>query len=156
VRIFAALDAVDAANQRFTVLGLDVRVDDLTRLEDKTDADVEPLRLADLNPGEYLEVRGSEDPGSTADVIAALVERDDVDDTLLQGFVTSVTDPSFEILGVTIDTTSTGVFRDIDDSFMTREQFFAAVGAGSLVKARGTEISTTVLAATEVELELEL
>lgn len=154
VRIFAALDSVDTANDRFILLGIEVRTDVLTRFEDKTDADVEPLRLTDLNSGEYLEVRGSEDPASSAGVIAALVERDDVDDTLLQGFVAAVAQPSLEILGVTIETGG-AVFRDIDDSPMSAQEFFAAIGPGSLVKAQGVESSATVLTASEVELELE-
>jgi len=39
---------------------------------------------------------------------------------------------------------------------MSRQDFFAAIGPGSLIKARGFESSTTVLMASEVELELEL
>jgi hypothetical protein len=155
VRVFAQIDSVDALNSRFVLLGIEVRVDSLTRLEDKTNAKVDPLGLADLNVGDYLEVRGSEDPSSSADMVAAIVERDDADDTILQGFVTSVADPSFEILGVTIDTTTTSVFRDVDDSIMSRQAFFAELAPGRLVKAKGSESSSTVLAASEVEYEIE-
>lgn len=155
VRITADVDSVDAPNNRIVVLGIDIEVDELTRIEDKSSADVEPLTLGLISAGNYVEIRGSEDPGSSADVVAAIVEREDQDnDAILQGFVESVAEPTLTILGVTIET-SGAIFRDIDDSALSAMQFFAQVNAGTLVKARGLETSATALTATEVELELE-
>ena len=156
VRITADVDSVDSANDRLVLLGIDVEVDELTRVEDKSSADVEPLTLADINAGDYLEVRGSEDPNSTADVVAVIVEREDPDtEAILQGFVVSVTEPSLEILGVTIETNGATVFRDVNDAPLTSMQFFAQLVAGDLVKAKGIESSATVITASEVEFELE-
>jgi hypothetical protein len=136
-----------------------VRVDELTRVEDKRD-DVEPFGLADINAGDFIEVRGSDDASGAAAVIAALLERDDLPDpanpgadTELQGFVDSVAQPSLTILGVTVETGGGTVFRDGNDQAIGAAAFFAAVDNGSLVKARGFETSATVIVAEEVELE---
>ena len=72
----------------------------------------------------------------------------------MQGFVSSVAEPTLTILGVTIETNG-AVFRDVDDSILTAAEFFNVVGVNSLVKAEGVESSTTTITATEVELELE-
>jgi len=155
VRVTADVDSVDAANNSFVVLGIVIAVDELTRIEDKSSADIEPLTLNQINAGDYVEVRGSEDPGGSADIIAAILEREDQDnEAILQGFVAAVNDPALEILGVTISTTG-AIFRDVDDTPLTATQFFAQVNVGTLVKARGLETSDTALTATEVELELE-
>ncbi|MDH5501366.1 MAG: DUF5666 domain-containing protein, partial [Gammaproteobacteria bacterium] len=75
--------------------------------------------------------------------------------TILQGFVETVSDPSFTILGVSITTNGSTAFRDTDDSIITAAEFFNRVSAGSLVKASGTETSSMAITADEVEFELE-
>ena len=138
------------------MLGVTVSTDALTRLEDKSDADVRPLTIADIAAGDYLEIRGSESPAGSGQILATIVEREDVDPrTILQGFVTNVANPTFTILGVTIETNG-AVFRDVDDSILTPAEFFSLVDVNSLVKADGIESSATTITATEVELELEL
>lgn len=155
VRAEALVDSVDAASGSFVVLGITVNTDALTRLEDKSDADVRPLTVSDLAAGNYIEVRGAEFPAGSGQILATIVEREDVDTrTELQGFVTAEADPTLTILGVTIDT-SGAIFRDVDDSILTRSEFFDRVDINSLVKARGTESSAMSIAATEVELEVE-
>ena len=110
----------------------------------------------DLNVGDYLEIRGSEFPAGSGQVVAAILEREDVDSrTILQGFVETAADPAFAILGVTVTTNGATVFRDTDDSTISATEFFSRLSAGSLVKARGTETSSTAITADEVEFELE-
>jgi hypothetical protein len=157
VRAMAVIDSVDGANDSIVVLGITVNVDDLTRLEDKTDADVNPLSVSNLTAGEYVEVRGDEFPAGSGNILASILEREDLDtETILQGFVETTTNPSFTILGVTIETSGGTVFRDIDDTVMPAADFFNQLAAGDLVKASGTEAADTVISATEVEFELEL
>jgi hypothetical protein len=128
----------------------------LTRLEDKSSADADPLTINDLNTGDYLEIRGSEAPAGSRQIIAAILEREDPDTrTILQGFVESVSEPSFTILGVSVVTSGATVFRDTDDSVISAVEFFSRVSAGSLVKARGLETTATTITADEVEFELE-
>ena len=156
VRIEANIDDVDAAGGTVTVLGIGVTVDALTRLEDKSSADIEPFTLADLNANDFVEIRGSEDPPDSGMVAALRLERDDDDpDTIVQGFVQSVSDPDLAILGVTIQTDAGTIFRDVDDSVLSQSDFFMMVMQGSLVKAKGTLMAGNVIDAEEVEFENE-
>ena len=69
-------------------------------------------------------------------------------DTELRGFVESVADPSFTILGVTINTNGGTQFVGIPGA--------GGVGdlkIGNQVSVEGTEISSTAIQAVEVELE---
>ena len=154
VRITALVDSVDTSAETLTVLDIVVDVDALTRFEDKTDADKEPLVLADLNAGDYVEIRGTQTAASGS-VLAALVEREDPDsETELQGFVEAFNDPEITILGVRIDTTG-AVFRDENDAVLSRSEFFSRLAVNALVKASGTESSAAAIDASEVEFELE-
>jgi len=156
VRATAIVDLVDSGANSLVVLGITVSVDALTRLEDKSSADVRPLTLADINAGDYVEVRGGEFPAGSGDILATILEREDFDpDTELQGFVETISDPSFTILGVTIQTDGGTVFRDVNDNVISSTNFFNQLGPNSLVKADGTEVSDTVISAQEVEFELE-
>ncbi|MDH5212825.1 MAG: DUF5666 domain-containing protein [Gammaproteobacteria bacterium] len=156
VRVTALVDSVNAAGNSLVMLGITFNVDALTRLEDKSSADVDPLTIGDLNAGDYLEIRGSELPAGSGQIAAAILEREDIDSrTILQGFVETVSDPSFTILGVSITTNGSTAFRDTDDSIITAAEFFNRVSAGSLVKASGTETSSMAITADEVEFELE-
>ncbi|NNF17858.1 MAG: hypothetical protein HKN70_14030 [Gammaproteobacteria bacterium] len=155
VRVTALVDTVNAAANSLVMLGITVNIDALTRLEDKSDADLDPLTISDLASGDYLEVRGAENPPGSAAVLAAIVERDDSDDeTELQGFVTSISEPAITVLGVTIETGS-AVFRNASDTIISRADFFNQIGVNSLIKASGTETARQVISADEVEIEIE-
>ncbi len=156
VRATANVDSVDAANDSLVVLGITVTVDALTRLEDKSNADVEPLTLAAINAGDYIEVRGDEFPAGSGGVLATILEREDPDNEAeLQGFVETVGATSYTVLGVTINTNGGTVFRDENDLVISEADFFNRVAVNSLVKADGTEVSSMAITATEVEFEVE-
>lgn len=156
VRATANIDSVDAANNSVVLLGINVNLDALTRIEDKSSADVNPLTLDDVNAGDYVEVRGDEFPAGSGDILATIFEREDADpDSILQGFVEAISDPSITILGVTIETDSNTIFRDVNDNMITAADFFNQLGMNDLVKAKGTESADTTISATEVEFELE-
>ncbi|MBT8100311.1 MAG: hypothetical protein KJO82_11195 [Gammaproteobacteria bacterium] len=156
VRVTANADSVNAANDSLVILGIPVTVDTLTRFEDKSNADVDPLTLADINAGDYLEIRGDELPAGSGTILATILEREDPEaEAILQGFVETIADPSFTILGVTINTDGATVFRDVNDNVITAADFFNRVTASSLVKAKGNEIADSAITATEVEFELE-
>lgn len=154
VEVTGLVDSVDAAGGSLTVLGIPVDVDALTRFEDQSDARVEPLTLADLNVGDFVELRGDEIPAGGGRVLAAILERDDADDEVeLQGFVTAVAAPTLTILGVTVETNGSTEYRDADDAPMSQAEFFSRVASGTLVKADGVETSPTTIVADELELE---
>jgi hypothetical protein len=158
VRATANVDSVNAGANSLVMLGITVSVDTLTRLEDKSSADVRPLTLADINAGDYVEVRGGEFPSGSGDILATILERDDADtEAILQGFVETISNPSFTILGVTIQTGAGTIFRDENDTVISSTDFFdqLALAPNSLVKAKGSEVAETVISATEVEFELE-
>ena len=57
-RLAAQVDSVNP----LVVLGITVRVDALTRIEDKSVANLKPFSVADINVDDYIEVRGDENP----------------------------------------------------------------------------------------------
>ncbi len=156
VRATANVDSVNAADKSLVVLGITVKVDAQTRLEDKTDADVTPLTLSDISAGDYIEVRGSEFPAGSGTILAARFEREDPDNrAILQGFVEAISEPSFNILGVSIETSGATVFREADGTVISSTNFFGQLTENSLVKAKGTEVANSTISATEVEFEIE-
>jgi hypothetical protein len=156
VRITGLVDSVHVAVDAFVVLGITVRIDSTTRMEDQSDADLERFGLADLRVGDYVEVRGMEFPAGSGEVVAARVEREDPEArTELRGFVQSVAEPAFTILGVIVSTSGTTEFRDENDAAITANTFFGQLVPGTLVEARGIEIADRAIAASRVELEDE-
>lgn len=147
IRLESTVESV--GSDRLTVLGIEVRVDLSTRIEDKSDADVEPFTLADIVVGDFVEIRGFEDDEG---IKATLLEREDVDDEVaLRGFVESVNAPDLVILGVTIRTDGGTQFRDVNDALIDAATFFDQA-EGRLVEADGT-LGNGVIFADEVELE---
>ncbi len=147
IRITATVDSV--GSDRLTVLGIEVHVTASTRMEDKSDADVEPFTLASLAVGDYVEVRAFENADG---VVATLLEREDPEDEVeLRGFVDSIAQPDLVILGVTVHTDGGTQFRGLDDAPIDAATFFAQA-EGHLVEADGT-LAGGVFLADEVELE---
>lgn len=147
VRIDSLVEDVQA--DRLTVLGIVIRVDAATRLEDQSSADQEPFNLSHVVVGNYVEIRGYEDASG---IVATRLEREDFDgDVALRGFVDGVGDPEFTILGVTVSTVVATVFTDIDGSQLSAAEFFAQAN-GRLVEASGT-LNGNVITASEVEFE---
>jgi len=156
VRVTAQVDSADPGSDSLVMLGITVNVDMMTRMEDKTDADVSPFNISDIAAGNYLEVRGTEFPAGGGEILAGRLEREDPgEDTILQGFVESFSELSISILGVTIETGGNTVFKDAGGNVISSADFFAQLDNNSLIKAKGTEVSNTTLVAREVEFETE-
>jgi Domain of unknown function (DUF5666) len=155
--VTALVDSVDVAGNSLVMLGITVYIDALTQLVDKSSADIEPLTIADLNVGDYLEIRGPEPTPLTRQVVAAVLERNDVDSrTILRGPTETARGARFTVLGVTVNTNSATVFRNRADEIITIQQFsihLAMLTPGVRVKATGTETAERSMLATEVELE---
>ena len=158
VRVTGTLDSV--SGNTVTILGITVNTDPLkTRFEDKSGARIDPLHVGDLSAGDYVEIRGQEQP--VGQITAVLLERDDFDTrTELRGFVEvgGKSEPNLTVLGAIIVTNGETLYRDsrgATDVVMSAAAFWAAVQEGSLVDARGTESGDTTLAATELELQMD-
>ena len=149
VRIESLVEDVQA--DRLTVLGVVIRVNTATRLEDKSDEDREPFNLSHVVVGDYVEIRGFEDANGIVATRLERLEREDFDgDVALRGFVDSISDPDFSILGVTVSTVF-ATFADVDGSPLTPAEFFQQAN-GRLVEASGT-LNGAVITAGEVQLE---
>lgn len=151
LRITALVDSVDTTANTLVVLGISVRVDALTRIEDKSDADVEPFSLDDIVTDNYVEIRGGADPSGGNGVLASLLEREDPpdvpgEDTELRGFVESLVGSSFTVAGVTIDTDGRTLFSGGIGSV-------ADIEVDDLIDVHGTEGPGNSILAEEVELQ---
>ena len=154
VAIEATVDSVDAAAGSIVVLGITVDTDTQTRFEDQSDAGIDPLSVADINVGDYIELAGDENPAGSGRVRATRFEREDPEtDSRLQGFVTAINEPSFTILGVTVTTDNDTEFEDRDGSELTSNEFFTTLRIGDLVSVSGTETAATAIQADDIEFE---
>ena len=147
IRIEGRVDAVGAAS--VTIFGVVINTNAVTRFEDKSSADLETFNLSNINVGDYLETRGYED---ATGVVATQVERDDFrGDVAIRAFVDTVSDPTFTIRGVQIETNAGTEFRDLNDQPISSGVFFGQA-MGRLVEANGTESNGGILA-DQVDLE---
>jgi len=171
VRVVGQVDIVEGADGADTleILGILITTQD-SRFEDKYDppggAREEMLEIGDLQPNDYVEIRGQEFPADSGTVDAVILERDDPpevdgEDTILRGFVDmdgNINRPILTVLDVDIrtDDAITEYFDDRgsnDDVSMMPNDFWAAVAEGTLVKAKGTETSVKAMFAEELELK---
>jgi hypothetical protein len=150
LRVEALVETVQVGG--LTILGIDIRVDDATRYEDSSVLDLENFGFSDIFAGDYLEIRGYEDQDG---FIATQIDRDDFrGDVAVRGFVESVANPDFVILGVTIATSAATTFTDNDGSTnLTPAEFFGPPGPGGrLVEASGS-LNGAIINADEVEFQ---
>jgi len=140
----------DVQADRLTVLGIVIRVNVATRLEDQSVEDREPFNLSHVVIGDYVEIRGYADASG---IVATRLEREDFDgDVALRGYIDSVSDPDFTILGVTVSTVFATIFSDLGGTSLTAAEFFLQANDGRLVEASGT-LNGAVITADEVQLE---
>jgi cytoskeletal protein CcmA (bactofilin family) len=139
------ITAFDATAGTVTLLGVTVTVTADTRLEDRSEADVEHFSLANLAVGDTVEVRGFENPIGSGAITATKLERERPRTTVIVGgFFQATTAPQFTILGITIDATGATFSKNFRDT-LTSDQFFAQA-PGHVVFVSGTLNGTTVTA----------
>lgn len=149
VEVSALVDAVDGVAGSFVVLGVTVRVNALTRLEDQSAADLSRFSLADLRAGDYIELNAYQD---AAGLVASLLERDDPQNRVeLKGPASVVAAPDFSIAGIRVTTDNQTEFRDNNGGSITAAAFFVAA-PGREVEVRGS-LTGNVVMAERAELE---
>ena len=124
---------------------LNVRTNSRTQFEDKTDT-VDPMRLADIADGDYLEIRGFVDDGGA--VVASEVRRDGLngddlsgEDVILQGPVSTAGEPLITILGITFTTDANTEFEDLADQPVPNSStFYGFLSPGTLVKLKDENV----------------
>lgn len=146
----ASVDPVAGTLTLAGLPGLTVRVNSLTELDGLTG-------LAQLAVGNHVEIEAR--PGNSGSVLAIELELDAVAPeprVILQGPVSAVSGTtSVTILGVTVNTSAfaDSQFKGLNDAVIGRAAFFAAIGTGTVVKARGDLGAGGVVAWDEIELE---
>jgi hypothetical protein len=153
VRVTAQVDSVNTTDGSFVMLGIKVKVDALTRIEDQSSPRLRPFALANLSSGDYVEVRGIELPVGSSEVLAARLERENLETRVeLRGAVQTVATPVFSVLNVQVSTGASTVFRDANGGSLTPTQFFSALAQGAVVAVNGIEIASKAIQASEVQL----
>jgi len=139
-RIEALAEAIDATAGTLTALGITIRTDGSTVFEDKSSAELRPFGLRDIDPGNPLHIRGTEEAGALR---ATLVQRSDpLQELAIRGIATNVSDPQFSVLGVTVLTDGQ---TEIDADFF-------ATAEGRLVHVAG-DTATGSFVAYKVEIK---
>jgi hypothetical protein len=153
VRMVSEVSAIDAANDRLTVFGLQVSTDRNTRFEDASAAGLEPFSLADLHTGDWVDVRGYEYPADSGKVYATRIER--VDDLAanahrMRGPFRNPDQPDFDILTVPVRATDGTLYREEtvpgEPAVRIDAATFFALEEETLVEARGTWSGTRLTA----------
>lgn len=110
---------------------LTVNVDNQTRIEDSVGNNENPL-LSDLNPGDFVQIRGFQDNGG---ITATEIHRETPDEVLLQGPVDSFTaGSSITILGITFLTDGGTEFENDSDNSISSATFYGTLSVGDSVK----------------------
>ena len=142
--------SIDTAGGTFTTrLGLVITPTIMSRVEDEVGADGDQLTPADflsrLRANDYVEARGY--PGENGAIVWTRIEREDDDDQgcELRGPVDTgtIADPTFEILGVSVNTTglSDDGFRE-EGMTLGRSDFFSDLLAGDIVSVESDDAGT--------------
>lgn len=155
IEMESILLSADADNGRLTLdFGPDVVVvatdPSITRF--RNDTDTPGLALADLHQGDYVKIVGFvASPTSSTEPVANLVELDrvagssddDIDDRVLQGPVTDVSDrpDSFSVLGVRISTSSLTECEDAFDETIDCSVLVDRLSPGDIVEVQGSSRS---------------
>ena len=136
-----------------------VVIDKSTEVDDNVGSITNPDDLiTGLNSGDFVSIEGYD--GGSGTVVASEVERDAVDDVIVQGIITagSTASGTVTILGVTIPFDGATEFEDAtDQAFVNADAFFNAITIGStLVKVKDRADSNKNPAGIADEIEIEL
>lgn len=133
--------------------GVEVQVPATTQFDDDRDS-LPSFGFGDIAEGDRLEIRASLAAGNA--VVSTRIKRASFEtDTVLQGPVTALAQPSIEILGRTIALAPGVEYEDIDESSLTQSEFFSALQVGDVVKAKDEDAVSTSGFGSADELSIE-
>ena len=125
IRIVAQIETLVTADGSMNLLGLDVATNEATRFEDMSALALRDVDFADLAVGNWVDVRGYEDPsGSNAVTATRVVRIDPTDGVRLRGPFLDPAQSNFHILSVLIATNDATRFVLEEGIRLTTEQFF--------------------------------
>jgi hypothetical protein len=135
------------------VLGLQVATNEVTHYEDMSILALRNLSFTDLAVGNWVDVRGYEEPAGSNQVTATRVVRVDAQEAVrLRGPFLNPAAPDFHILSVPVTTGDTTRFVLEGGARLTQSEFFAQA-VDQFVEAWGTW-SDPAIAAERVEIKL--
>ncbi len=151
IKVEASVARIDTENTAIVLQlfggTISVGVSARTLLEDSTDQ-ADPFTLRSIAVGDFLEVEALLLDGS---LFATSIERDEVDDDILQGPVERFTSGvDITVQGITYSTRGTQ-FEDQTDRPISSETFYEQLQIGDLVKIKDEEVANGN--ADEVEFE---
>jgi Domain of unknown function (DUF4214)/Domain of unknown function (DUF5666) len=136
VEIEASVESIDAEAGTLTLQlaggTITIVVDDRTMIDDDTDED-DKLTMDDIAVADFLEVEAIQNGKA---LVATHIDRDDVDDDVLQATVSAfVPGESITLLGITYSINGTE-FESRAGRTLSAEEFFNALQVGDLVKVK--------------------
>jgi hypothetical protein len=144
VRLLAQVDAIDVKNGMIGLLGIQVSVNYLTRFEDHGSQRLATFKLADIQVGDWLEVRGAASSSNSGSVAAMRVDRQQPQSAVqLMGPVDNVEQPSFVILTTHVTTNYSTQFNN----GLTADRFFTGTLVGKIASVTGYWDGATLTAA---------
>ena len=144
IEIEADVEAINATELSFTLIGVSINTNEFTLYRDHSDIGAPVFGFEDLAVGARIEVRAYLYDG---EVIATRVERDDADDTVtLKAPVEAIAQPSLTLLGVTVTSDQDTVFQNFAQEVIDADTFFNLVVIDDLVKTEGTYDGSSILA----------
>jgi hypothetical protein len=157
VRIEANVDRVISSSS-LVVLGITIKTDINTQLEDDSNASIVSFSLQNLSPGDRVEIKGSLDNNNM--LVASRLERKNPEtDVRLQAkILTTGFDPidkTVTLLDLNIRTNGSTSFKDADDETITDLHFFDLLSEGSLVKAKWDSFTLIENPVDELSLETQ-
>jgi hypothetical protein len=145
-RLVGPVTVVDPTAGTVTILGITVSITDMTHFEDDGSENINTFKLSDVHTGDWLDVRGSENPAGSNKVVATRFERVQPQSSVrIAGTVKEATQPSFTILSIHVLTTPTTLFSDGSDASATADAFFLNL-VGQTAAVSGTWDGTTLTA----------
>lgn len=146
VRVISKLTDVDVDSRRVETMGVVALTDIRTRFEDRSDAEVRAFRLDDLNDGDWVDLRGYEDPASGDRMIVTRLERiEERTAHVLRGPAAALEEPDFTVMGAKVHTTAATLFLWEGGSELSAGEFFL-LASGRIVEASGSYDGTTLTA----------
>ena len=146
IHIEAVVDAIDADNATLTLAGVSMSINAATLMQDDSLAKVRRFSLTDLGVGDKLLVYGRKE--GEAIVLTRLQRRNSLTATIISGPIDkSASGQTFELLGLTVDTTSAGIsYADANGNNLSTNDFSVQLSDGVQVQVSGTLNSSTLVA----------
>lgn len=142
LKVEGLVESIDLDLQQLTLLGVTFIVNEQTKMKDESDVHERFFDLADININDYVEVRGFIDnEGNT--IASKLKRHNDHSDqeTELKGTVSDITETSFVIVGIVVNTTTETTFENSQGDHVSQDAFFTELEDGMEVEVQGNDIN---------------